>query len=271
MNRIWSFVFLLVPLIGIAAFVFAACGWWPLAGAWLPDNYSQTGTAIDGLYDTVHAVVAFFFVGLCTTIAWILWRYADDGKSSAWYVKGNVKLEVLWSLIPAGLLVFIAFYQLQTWNQRKVQRPMISEGELSVAQPPLVKVLGRQFGWEFHYAGRDNQHGTHDDYYVENLMVVPDDQTIVVQLDSRDVIHSFFVPKLRLKNDVVPGTTGYTWFKPIGPAEMNILCAELCGWGHYQMVARLRIVSRGEFERWDRQQQERLDPPSLVPLNESRP
>ena len=271
MNRFWSFIFLLVPVLGVAAGVCAAMSWWPLAGAWLPENFSQTGSAIDNLYYIVHGVVVFFFIGFGVTIAWLLWRYADNGDSQALYFKSSIKLELLWSLIPAALLVFLAFYQLQTWNRMRVQRPLIEDHGESVVQPPFVRVVGRQFGWEFHYAGRDNQHGTRDDYVVENVMVVPDDQTIVLQLESRDVIHSFFVPKLRIKNDVVPGSIGYAWFEPLARAEMNVLCAELCGWGHYKMVGRLKIVSREEFDRWDQQQQSQLDPPTLDPLNESRP
>ena len=271
MNRFWSIVFLSVPLLGIAAFVFAAMGWQPLAGAWLPENYSESGAAIDSLYRIIHGVTAFFFVGFGVTIAWLLWKFSDQGRTSAQYFKDNLKLELLWSIIPACLLVCLAFYQLQTWNQLRVARPVVTVDGAEIPQPPLVRVFGRQFGWEFHYAGRDGQHGTRDDYKVENLMVVPDDQTVVLQLESRDVIHSFFVPKLRLKNDVVPGTIGYAWFKPLSKAEMNILCAELCGWGHYKMVARLEIVSRSDFDRWDQQQQSRLDPPSLDPINETRP
>ena len=271
MNRFWSIVFLLVPVLGIAAFGFAAMGWWPLAGAWLPENYSESGALIDSLYRIIHGVTAFFFIGFGVTIAWLLWKYSDPSQTQAQYFKDNLKLELLWSIIPAGLLVFLAFYQLQTWNQLRVERPVVADSDPQVPQPPLVRVIGRQFGWEFHYAGRDNKHGTRDDYKIENLLVVPDDETIVLQLESRDVIHSFFVPKLRMKNDVVPGTIGYTWFKPLAQAEMNILCAELCGWGHYKMIARLRIVSRAEFTRWDQQQQNRLDPPSLDPINESRP
>ena len=271
MNRFWSILFFLVPVAGIASFLFAAFGWWPLNGAWLPENFSESGEAVDSLYGIVHLVTAFFFVGIGMTLGWLLWRFADRENSQAVYFKSNLKLELLWSIVPAGLLIFLALYQWQTWNEQQAQRPLVIENGIAMEQPPLVRVFGRQYGWEFHYAGKDRQHGTRDDYSIENLMVVPDDQTIVLQLESRDVIHSFFVPKLRLKNDVVPGTVGYTWFKPLGQAEMNVLCAELCGWGHYKMVARLRVVSRDEFDAWDLARQKEIEPPSLDPLNRSRP
>ena len=271
MNRFWSLLFLLVPVLGIAAVICAMMGWPPLAGAWLPENFSQSGRSIDGLFAIVHGITAFFFVGFGFTIAWLLWRFADTGDKPALYFKDNLKLELLWSIVPAGILVFLAMYQLRTWNQLKTQRPVATVGDSQAVQAPLVRVIGRQFGWEFHYPGKDGKHGTRDDYSVENLLVVPDDQMIVLQLESLDVIHSFFVPKLRLKNDVVPGTIGYCWFKPLARAEMNILCAELCGWGHYKMVARLEIKSREDFERWDQQQQLRVEPPSLTPISESRP
>ena len=71
---------------------------------------------------------------------------------------------------------------------------------------------------------------------------------MVLELESHDVIHSFFVPKLRLKQDMVPGTVARVWFSPTKTAELEILCAELCGWGHYNMRASMQIVSPAEFD-----------------------
>lgn len=72
----------------------------------------------------------------------------------------------------------------------------------------------------------------------------------MLQLESRDVIHSFFVPELRLKQDVVPGMSQFAWFNANQTAEVDILCTELCGWGHYKMKARLRIVDPNEFKKY---------------------
>ena len=244
MNRLWSILFFLVPVGGIAACLAAANGWPPLAGAWLPENLSESGDAIDGLYILVHWICSVFFIGIGVAISVITWRFASVRQQRATYIHSNIRLEILWTVVPGLILIFIAIHQLNIWSAQKVDRPVDASGD---PKPPMLHIVAKQFGWEFHYPGRDGKFETPDDFAVENLMVVPDDTVIIMQLRSRDVIHSFFVPKLRLKQDIVPGMTHIAWFKPKSAATMNILCAELCGWGHYRMTAILKVVSRSEF------------------------
>ncbi len=265
MNRVWSLLFLLVPVLGMTAFVWAANGWAPLGGAWLPENLGESAASIDELYYLVHWICAAFFIGTGLTIAMLIWKFADPQRQRADFIQGNVTLEILWSVVPGMILVLIAIYQLQTWSAQKHDRPMVGAVGHAVPRPPIVQVVAKQFGWEFHYTGRDRQFETADDFFVENLLVVPDDEPVVIQLRSRDVIHSFFVPKLRLKQDIVPGMQHIAWFTPTRAATMNILCAELCGWGHYKMNAILKVVPRSEFNEWINEQQEKYDPPEFVP------
>ena len=265
MNRLWSLLFFSVTIIGLTAFVMAANGMGPLAGAWLPENYSESGQAIDRLWSVVHWICAFIFVLTGFLIGFVVWRFAGSDRKTAGYVRGNVGLEIAWSVIPGAILVGLAFYQLEAWSQQRVDRPMLEIDGQSVPKPAMVHVIARQFGWEFHYAGADQEFGTVDDFWVENEMVVPDDESVVIQLESRDVIHSFFVPKMRFKNDVVPGMIQTAWFKPLKTGELSIVCAELCGWGHYKMNAKLKIKSRSEYNNWVDEQQNRLKPPQLDP------
>ena len=148
---------------------------------------------------------------------------------------------------------------------------MISVGNSEIEKPATVHVFAKQFGWEFQYPGKDNRFGTLDDFVVENILVVPEDETTVLRLESRDVIHSFFVPKLRLKHDVVPGMIQMAWFEPTGVANVNILCAELCGWGHYKMNAELRIVNRNDYQTWIDEQIQRVAAPELAPFSKTGP
>jgi len=129
-------------------------------------------------------------------------------------------------------------------------RPTQTVGQQTVDVPPLVLVKARQYGWEFHYAGADQKIETEDDVYCENLLVVPADQNVVLQLESRDVIHSFFVPELRLKQDIVPGMNHFVWFNAKAANQLEVLCTELCGEGHYRMRARMRVVAPATFESW---------------------
>lgn len=259
MNRIWSILFFLVPILGVATFIMAASGIGPLKGAWLPENYAQSGETIDHLFNVIHLICAAIFISTGTAIGWFVWKFADRGDVNvdtngkarkARYIHGNWKLELLWTVIPGFILLFIAFYQMNAWSETRLNRPAIEIDGQMVPKPPLVLVKAKQFGWEFHYAGADQKIHTQDDLYVENKLVIPDDETIVMQMESRDVIHSFFVPKLRLKQDIVPGMTQFAWFTPTGKAKMGIICAELCGWGHSQMKGTLEIVSRAEFNQY---------------------
>ena len=146
--------------------------------------------------------------------------------------------------------MFIAFYQMGSWAENKMDRPATVINGQTTPIPPMILVRAKQFGWEFHYAGPDGKIGTPDDYYIENEMVVPVNEDIVLQLESKDVIHSLFVPRLRLKQDIVPGMKQFAWFKGNQIADMEIACTELCGWGHYKMKGRLRIVSRADYDAW---------------------
>ncbi len=264
MNRIWSLLFLLVPILGMTAFVWAACGSAPLQAAWLPESLGANAPVVDGLFRLVHWICAVFFVGIGLTIATFIWLFASPKRKRAVHIHSNTQLEILWSVVPGLILVFIAVHQLQTWSSEKLERPMVEVDGRTVPRPAIVRVVAKQFGWEFYYAGRDGVFDTVDDFFVENLMLVPDDEPVVIQLHSRDVIHSFFVPQLRLKQDIVPGMRQIAWFKPIRAATMSILCAELCGWGHYRMNALLKVVPRAEYDAWIRIQQDRFDPPELA-------
>lgn len=224
-------------------------GMWPFAGCQMPPSLSTAGETIDSLFNGIHVLAVVILLGTGGAIGYVLWRF-DHRRSpdhKAKYFSHNAALEFAWTLIPGIILVFLAFYQMNAWSENKMVRPSEVVDGVETLTPPMVLVKAKQFGWEFHYAGSDGVVGTVDDLYVEGLLVVPRGQDVVLQLESRDVIHSFFVPELRLKQDVVPGMRQFAWFKANQTAEVDILCTELCGWGHYKMKARLRIVEPADF------------------------
>ncbi len=252
MNRFWSILFFLVPVLAVLTFVMAAAGIAPLENCWMPGSFTVAGDTIDHLFNWIHYLAAVLLLGTGLTIGWILWRFDHRRNSGtkATYVHHNAKLEAIWSIVPGVILLFLAFYQLNSWDENKVNRPTIEVGSQQIPKPPLLMVKAKQFGWEFHYAGADGKIETQDDLYIENLMVAPAGEDVVIQLESRDVIHSFCVPELRLKQDIVPGMTQFAWFNSQRTGDIEIYCTELCGWGHYKMKADLRIVTRTEFDRW---------------------
>ena len=252
MNRFWSILFFLVPILGIASFMMAGLKIAPLENASLPGSLSEAGDTIDQLFNGIHYLAAFILLGTGLAIGFAIWKFDHrrNPNSKAAYFHHNTRMEIIWTIIPAFILVFLAFWQMKSWEENKMNRPTMNVAGKAVARPPLLMVKAKQFGWEFHYAGVDGIVETRDDLYIENLMVVPAGSDVVIQLESRDVIHSFFVPELRLKQDIVPGMTQFAWFNAKKEGDIEIYCTELCGWGHYKMKADLKIVSPTEFATW---------------------
>lgn len=250
MNRCWGLLFLTVPLLGTGAYLMAALRIPPLENCWLPENYSVAGQAIDHLWYVTHWIAAGVFVVTGLVLGGVVWRYGRPGTKLAAYFHHHFGLEIIWSLVAGSILIFLAFYQMESWAANKMSRPMIQLAGHDVPRPPLVKVVAKRFGWEFFHAGLDGKLDTPDDIYMENRLIVPHSEDVVLQLESIDVIHSLFVPGLRLKQDIVPGMVQTVWFKATQAVELEIVCTELCGWGHYTMQGRLQLVSRAEYDAW---------------------
>lgn len=252
MNRFWSLLFFCVPVGGLGVYVWAARGRAPLATAWLPENVSYQGQTIDFLFYLIHYLAAAILLGTGLVLAVAMWRFRDRPGASARFIHSKPGLEVVWTIIPAAILVWLALYQMNAWADNKLRRPQIEQnGELR-NRPPLARIVAKQFGWEVYYPGRDGVFDTPDDLYVENELYVPVDEDVVLELQSRDVIHDFFVPQMRLKQDIVPGSTQYLWFRVLPFAlnrRLDFVCAELCGWGHYKMNGWLYVVSAEDFAR----------------------
>jgi cytochrome c oxidase subunit 2 len=256
-SKFWSILFLLVPILGVAVFLAAMFGWGPFHSHWFPEDVSEHGYVIDNLFLSILALTGLIFIGTGAMLFWFLWKY-DGSKQAAGvkFVHGSHTLEVVWSVLPAATLVFIAVYQMNAWADAKMMRPMLAgvDGRLGteddIPQPPLAEVKGRQFEWRIRYAGTDGVVGTADDVFTVNELHVPIDEEVVLAMKSEDVLHSFFLPNLRVKQDVVPGMKQHLWFRPVKRGQYDIVCAELCGWGHYKMKGRLTVQSREEFDRW---------------------
>ncbi|MCA9195903.1 MAG: cytochrome c oxidase subunit II [Planctomycetales bacterium] len=279
MGRFWSLLFLAVPVLGVGVFAAAMMtDSWPLHNHWLPRDVSEKGYVIDNLFNTILYLTGVIFVGTSLALFWFLWKY--DGEKNLGPVRflhGSHTLEVVWSIIPAATLLFIAIYQMNAWADAKIDRPgtrlagadgrMNTEDDLVEFQLPIAQVTGRQFEWRIRYAGRDGVVGTSDDVHTVNDLHLPVDEEVVLQIKSDDVLHSFFLPNCRLKQDVVPGMKQMVWFKPKEVGSFDIVCAELCGWGHYKMKGRMTIQSRKDFDQW-LTDQERIQQESSFALSE---
>jgi cytochrome c oxidase subunit 2 len=117
-----------------------------------------------------------------------------------------------------------------------------------------VQVTAKQFNWEIVYPGPDGKFGSEDDLQIENEMHVPVNKVVRVYLRSKDVIHSFFLPNLRLKQDAVPGREIQAWFEATKPGKYELPCAELCGFGHSGMLGHLTVHTADDYAAWVKEQ-----------------
>ncbi|RLS30091.1 MAG: cytochrome c oxidase subunit II [Planctomycetota bacterium] len=233
----WSLLFLLVPVLGVATFAVA-----PVYDVWLPKDVSEHGRSIDSLFYFILVLTGVVFIATEVLLFWFMWKYdAAASAKPATYIHGSHALEVVWTIIPAATMLFLAIYQMNTWADVKMRRPRIA---------PSAEVVARQFEWRIRYPGRDGTLGTTDDLFVVNDLHVPIDEDFLVQLKSMDVLHSFFLPNLRIKQDAVPGMKQPVWFKATEAGSYDIVCAEICGWGHYKMKGRVTVESRADFDLW---------------------
>ncbi len=269
MGRFWSCVFLMVPVLGVMAFACAMFDLWPMsggafsfpAGHWLPENINDGGHMIDQLFMFILYLTGVVFIATSSAMFWFLWKYdADRNPQPVKFTHGSHNLEIIWSILPAVVLLFIAIYQMNAWADAKLRRPTLPgvDGKLGThddkPKPPIVEVTGRQFEWQLRYAGKDGELGTPDDLFTVNDMHLPANEDIVMTLKSQDVLHSFFLPNLRVKQDAVPGMRQFVWFRASKSGIYDIVCAELCGWGHYKMRGRVTFEPREKFDRWLDQQ-----------------
>ena len=241
MGKFWSLLFFLVPTLGVGLFVVSADA--NMLAHWFPEDVSADGHVIDSLFMMILWLTGVVFVATEATLAFFLWRYdAKTNRDAVKFTHGSHTLEVVWTIVPAATLLFIAIYQMNAWADAKIRRP---------EHPGIeVEVRARQFEWRFRYAGEDGKLYTPDDIFFDSELHVPIDEEVLVHLKSEDVLHSFFLPNLRVKQDAVPGMVIPVWFKPTKIGQWDLVCAELCGWGHYKMRGRIVVQSREDFHAW---------------------
>lgn len=118
-----------------------------------------------------------------------------------------------------------------------------------------VEIMPQQWAWKFRYAGPDGEFNNADDIVTFNELYIPKDRPIIVQLKAKDVIHSFSLPHVRLKQDAIPGAVTRLWFKSVEAGKFEIVCAEMCGLNHYKMKADLFVLEPKEYEAWAKRAQ----------------
>jgi len=208
---------------------------------WLPEDVSTFGADIDSLFYLIYYITGVTFILVTVLMVWFLVAYRHKEGRRATYTHGNTTLEIVWTVIPAAIFIALSFMSVSTWARVKRHAPD-SDFELGVA--------AKQFNWEITYPGADGKLGTSDDVQFDNDLHVPVNKVVRVQLTSKDVIHSFYLPNLRLRQDAVPGRTILVWFEATKPGKYELPCSQLCGFGHSGMKGWLYVHTPEEYQKW---------------------
>ena len=199
----------------------------------MPAEASTRAVEVDRLFQILLGITAFIFLLVEGALLYAALRFrrkvGDD--TDAVPVHGNNALEILWTVIPAAVVVFVGVYSVQVLQN--IERPL----DNSI----VVEVVGRQFSWEFRYPADDVTSGE---------LHLPVGQPVLFQISSEDVIHSFWVPAFRAKRDATPGQISELRITPSEVGTFPIRCAELCGPGHAGMINQVVVEEPQDFEAW---------------------
>ena len=245
----------------VSTYFFAAKTWW------LPHGASSSAQWIDHQFAITYLLMGVVFVAAQGALGLFVWQYRDHGSAAKVdYSHGNTKLEVIWTALTAALFIGLNLMGSPIWAAERF--------EPAKAGSIPVEVTGMQFAWYFRYAGADGKFGatsaklmdpsagseaaigldTSDpaakDDVVTGIMYLPVNREVDLTLRAVDVIHSFFIPSMRFKQDAVPGLAIHMHFTPVETGDYEIACAELCGLGHYKMHGMLKVVSQEDFDKW---------------------
>jgi cytochrome c oxidase subunit 2 len=212
---------------------------------WLPENVSTYGKDIDRLFYIIYYITGVSFLLVSGTMVVFLVLYRQREGRRATYVHGNTTLEIIWTIVPAIILIVLSFMSQASWGYIKGRVP---------PSDVHVQVTAKQFNWEILYPGPDGKIGTADDLQMDNELHVPVGKVVRVTLKAKDVIHSFFLPNLRLKQDAVPGREIQAWFEATKPGRYELPCAELCGFGHSGMLGHLTVHTAVDYDKWVKEQ-----------------
>jgi cytochrome c oxidase subunit 2 len=200
---------------------------------WLPDAASEQATQIDDVYwfVTIICVCIFALVAGVSIYAGWKFRVRDDDMDDGAPIHGHTGIEIAWTALPVTLIVAMSIFSIIVLDRI---------GTVP-ADHRTIQVTAQQFAWSFTYPELDRTEGD---------LVLELGEPYVIQLTAKDVIHSFWVPEFRMKQDAVPGITTQTYITPTKVGTYQVICTELCGLGHSTMRARAIVLAPADYTKW---------------------
>ena len=218
----------------------------------VPDLASAEGEAVDQMFRAQIYVIAFFFSLIIVLMLYsvVVFRRKPGDTGDGPHITGNTPLEITWTIIPLAIVMGFGIWGASQLNEITASDP----DEL------VVEVTGFQFGWRFEYP----------DYGISSTeLYLPKDRQILFEITSEDVIHSFWVPEFRIKQDAVPGRWTQLRVTPTEVISFKIRCAEMCGYAHSAMYAPVVVVEPQDFEAWLSGQEIKAQPPiDMTPVEQ---
>ena len=231
----------------------------------LPVAASAEAGRIDETLVLVHWLMLVLFVGWSLFFGYVLIRFRQSANPRA----SSAIIRRRWVTgVEVGVLIaevaLLAFFSIPMWNARVNALP-------TAPDTVVLRVVAEQYSWNVHYPGADGRFGRtrndlispenplgldrtdgdgRDDVTTLNQMHVPVDRPVIVYLTSKDVVHSFSLPQMRVKQDAIPGSVQVVWFTPTQTGEWEIVCSQLCGLAHYRMRGFYTVQSAADFRTW---------------------
>lgn len=201
---------------------------------WLPEPASRQAGRIDFLYWLATGISIFVFAVVTAVMIYSIvhFRVRPGDDTDGPPIHGNTRLEIAWTLIPTLLVIVIGV----------ASAIVLSQNSNAGSNPLIVKVTAQQFSWQFAYPHNGNVRSA--------VLRLPLNRTVELQMETRDVIHSFWVPEFAQKQDVVPGLVTTLVITPDRIGTYPVICTELCGLGHAVMRSEAIVMSAAGFEAW---------------------
>jgi len=229
---------------------------------WFPEAISEHGPSVDRQFVITIIVCGIAFAAAQIGLGWAVWKYRDSAdKQRATYSHGNNRLEVIWTVVTAVVFISLAVMGQRVWASLHLHS--------APAGSYQIEVTAQQFAWNVRYPGKDNIFGKTDVQYIDDAtnpvgltdtdangkddvvgptLVVPENRPVEIVLKSKDVTHSFWVPQLRFKQDLVPGMAIHVHFTATKVGKYELACAELCGMNHFKMKSYMLVLPQSDFD-----------------------
>ncbi|NWG03330.1 MAG: cytochrome c oxidase subunit II [Syntrophaceae bacterium] len=189
-----------------------------------------SGEVVDQVFFFILAITVFLLGLITFLMVYFVIRYRKKRNPQPSDIHGNIWLEIIWTIVPTLLVLAMFYYGLTGFNFLKK----------APGDALKVKVIARQWSWLFEY----------ENGVKSTELKVPVGKPVKLSLTSQDVIHGFYAPAFRIKQDVVPGMTNTLWFQPTGVGTFDVFCTQYCGLQHANMVTKIVVIPVDEFDQW---------------------